>query len=243
MAPNPNDHSVANLRFLAVADATALCDEAVQRILDAAAAAIAQRGEFHLVLAGGSTPRAIYHQLATVGADWERWQIWFGDERCLPPLHPDRNSIMAGAAWLDHSAIPRANIHPIPAELGPIEGALAYAQEISAIGAFDLVLLGLGEDGHTASLFPDQDWSESAESPAALAVFNAPKPPPERISLSARRLSHTRAALFLVDGEGKRQALAAWRAGATIPATAVKPEAGVDVLVVAGLLVLEAIQT
>ena len=229
----------SNVRLLAVVDATALRAEAVQRILDAAESAIAGRGEFHLVLAGGNTPRAIYRELAEANADWAHWQIWFGDERCLPPLHPDRNSIMAGAAWLDQSTIPRANIHPIPAELGPIDGARAYAQEIGDVGQFDLVLLGLGEDGHTASLFPEQDWGDADNADHTLAVFNAPKPPPERISLSARRLSETRAALFLIDGEGKRQALTAWRAGAKIPATAIRPVAGVDALVVAGLLVAE----
>jgi len=237
----PDDpHAATNVRFLAVADAAALRDEALQRILDAASAAIAQRGVFLLVLAGGSTPRAIYRELAHATADWARWQIYFGDERCLPPLHPDRNSIMAGSAWLDHAPIPRANVHSIPAELGPIEGARVYAVELNDVGEFDLVLLGLGEDGHTASLFPDEDWGVSADAAAAIAVFKAPKAPPERISLSAHRLSRARAVLFLIDGEGKRHAVTAWRAGAQIPATAIQPAAGVDALVVADLLVAEA---
>jgi len=92
-------------------------------------------------------------------------------------------------------------------------------------------VLGLGEDGHTASLFPGHDLGEAPGSPAALAVLDAPKPPRERVSLSAARLSYAREALFLVSGESKRQAMADWRAGRPIPARAVAPAAGVDVLV------------
>ena len=232
-------HAAANVRFIAVSDAAALRLEALQRILDAAADAIAQRGRFLLVLAGGGTPREIYRSLSRAHGDWSRWQIYFGDERCLDAGHPDRNSTMAGAVWLDQILIPRGNIHPIPADLGPIDGARAYQATLSTVEDFDLVLLGLGEDGHTASLFPGQDWGVASDSPAALPVLAAPKPPPERISLSAARLNQTRAALFLIEGEGKRQAVTRWRAGASIPAVAIQPENGIDALVVAELLIPE----
>lgn len=192
--------------------------------------ALSRRAAFHVVLAGGGTPLALYRELAREGHDWTRWQVWFGDERCLPADHPERNSVMARAAWLDRVGIPAANVHVIPAELGPEAAAARYAQALASVGEFDLVLLGLGEDGHTASLFPGQAWGEAADAADVLAVHGAPKPPPERVSLSARRLSRARQVLFLVQGASKRQALSAWRAGEAIPAAAIRPPAGVDVL-------------
>ena len=121
-------------------------------------------------------------------------------------------------------------------ELGVREAAASYAAALSGLGDFDLVLLGLGEDGHTASLFPGNDWGTTAESADALPVFDAPKPPPERVTLSAARLSRARKVLFLVSGESKRKALADWRSGCAIPAAAIRPPTGVDVLVSAELL-------
>ena len=138
---------------------------------------------------------------------------------------------MAGEAWLDHVALPPQGLHEIPAELGAQAAAQAYAGTLRQFGEFDLVLLGLGEDGHTASLFPGHDWGEAPGSPAALAVLDAPKPPRERVSLSAARLSRARQVLFLVSGGSKARALAQWRAGSDIPARAIAPAAGVDVLV------------
>ena len=169
--------------------------------------------------------------LAGAAADWSRWHVYFGDERCLPVDDTDRNSAMADDAWLDHVPIPREQVHAIPAELGARAAALAYQATLHRVGTFDLVLLGLGEDGHTAGLFPGRDWGNAADAPDALAVFDAPKSPPRRVSLSARRLSRTREALFMVGGESKRHAVAQWRVGADIPARAIRPEAGVDVLV------------
>lgn len=196
----------------------------------AEADALGTRGIFHVVLAGGGTPKRLYAALAREAHAWSRWQIWYGDERCLPPDHPDRNSDMAAAAWLTPVAMPAANIHAIPAELGAEAAAEAYAQALAGTGDFDLVLLGLGEDGHTASLFPGKAWGEDAEAPDALAVFDAPKPPPARVSLSARRLARTRHVLFLVTGTGKQAAMTAWRRGERIPASAIRPATGVDVL-------------
>lgn len=194
----------------------------------AEAEALAARGMFHIVLAGGSTPRRLYQALAGEQHDWTRWQVWFGDERCLPPDDPKRNSRMAEEAWLKRVGL--CAVHPIPAELGADAAAAAYARELAGVGEFDLVLLGLGEDGHTASLFPGHDWGEGEGAPDVLAVYDAPKPPPERVSLSARRLSRARRVLFLVTGAGKRDALAAWRRGETIPAVAIRLAGGVDVL-------------
>lgn len=200
----------------------------LQRILQAANSAIAARGSFSIVLAGGTTPKQVYELLRHADADWSKWHIYHNDDRCLPVDHADRNSLMARQAWLDHVAVPASQIHDIPAELGPVEGAKAYAETLKGVGDFDLVLLGLGEDGHTASLFPGHTWDDSVD---AFPVFNSPKPPAERISISARRLSQAREVIFLVTGAGKQEAVDNWRKGVAIPATVIRPEAGVDVYV------------
>ncbi len=217
-------------RWHVARDASDWLGQALNFVRRAEAQALADRGAFHIVLAGGGSPRRLYEALAREPHDWARWRVWFGDERVLPPEDPGRNSRMAQEAWLDRVAIPPGNIHPIPAERGAEAAARAYSEALAGVPAFDLVLLGLGEDAHTASLFPGRDWGEGPDAPAALAVFGAPKPPPGRVSLSARRLGEARAVLFLVTGAGKRAALAAWRRGERIPAAAVRPAAGVDVL-------------
>lgn len=218
------------VRWHVFPDDASLVANALARVMAAGRDAIAQHGAFDIVLAGGNTPRRLYRALRNADADWSRWHVWFGDERCAPPDDPARNSKMARVEWLDHVAVPAGNVHAIPAESGAREAAAVYARELRGADTFDIVLLGLGEDGHTASLFPGQDWALHADSPAAIAVFNAPKPPPERVSLSARRLSNARTVLYLVEGAGKRDAVAAWQRGDAIPAASVTPEAGVDVL-------------
>jgi 6-phosphogluconolactonase len=195
-------------------------------IVQSAAHAIAERGQFLIVLAGGNTPRAVYRLLRDAQTDWSKWHIFYGDERCLPRDHVDRNSLMAEQALLSHIAIPPAQVHAIPAELGAVQGAKRYAEILKNLPEFDLVLLGLGEDGHTASLFPGKSWDDGN---ATIAVNNAPKPPPERVSISASRLSAAREVLFLVSGEGKQQAINDWRSGVKIPASTITPVNGVDV--------------
>lgn len=218
-------------RWDVAADAQDWLLRALTHVRGAETAALDARGVFHVVLAGGGTPRRLYQALAGEAHDWRRWQVWFGDERCLPAGHPERNCRMAGEVWLDRVGLPPANVHVIPAELGPAPAAAAYARELAAVDAFDLVLLGLGEDGHTASLFPGRQWGVGAGAADVLPVYDAPKPPPERVSLSARRLARARRVLFLVTGAGKRGALAAWRRGEALPAAAIRPTAGVDVLI------------
>jgi 6-phosphogluconolactonase len=132
--------------------------------------------------------------------------------------------------------IPSSQLHVIAGELGANEAARQYAAVLRTVGDFDLVLLGLGEDGHTASLFPGHEWGTAPGAPDTLAVFDAPKPPPQRVSLSAARLSRARQVIFLVSGESKHKAMEAWRAGEDIPARAIRPAAGVDVLVESALL-------
>jgi 6-phosphogluconolactonase len=198
----------------------------MQRILQAATEAINKEGSFIIVLAGGSTPKSIYEMLAKADANWEKWHIYYNDDRCLPVDHPERNSKMARDVWLSKVAIPSSQIHDIPTELGPVEGAKAYAQTLAGLRAFDLVLLGVGEDGHTASLFPDHVVDNSAD---VVPVFDAPKPPSERVTMSQNRLNLTYEAMFLVTGAGKQEAVDSWRNGVAIPAALITPKNGVDV--------------
>ncbi len=223
-------------RWRPVVDLPELHKVALNSILASAAAAIQKRGEFHMVLAGGDTPRAIYKQLRAIQNDWSAWHIYFSDERCLPQTDPRRNSVMAGEAWLDYVDIPANQLYTIPGELGADLAACEYAQTLNTVGIFDLTLLGLGEDGHTASLFPGHEWGTEPDSPDTLAVLDAPKPPPQRVSLTAARLNRSRQIMFLVSGESKRDAVKQWRAGENIPARAIAGENGVDVLVESALL-------
>jgi 6-phosphogluconolactonase len=199
---------------------------AVTRILKAAEAAIKKHGKFLIVLAGGSTPKAIYKALSKQPADWAHWHVFINDDRCLPVDDDERNSKMAAEVWLDHVPVPQSQIYNIPAELGPVEGAKQYAQMIKDVGTFDLVLFGLGEDGHTASLFPGHAVDNSA---VAVPVFDSPKPPAERVTMSQNRLNNTHEAIFFVTGSGKQWAVDQWRSGGDIPAQLIKPACGVDV--------------
>lgn len=222
-------------RWHLAADMNDWLAQALDRVRQAEGEALTQRGEspvgeFHIVLAGGGTPRLLYEALARESHDWSRWHVWFGDERCLPAEEPDRNSAMVQASLLRSAKIPLSQFHVIPAELGAKIAAEKYAASLVGIGRFDLVLLGLGEDGHTASLFPGHAWGSTPDAPDALPVLDAPKPPPQRVTLSARRLAQTHRVLFLVTGTGKQGAVARWRSGEPIPAAAIQPTTGVDVL-------------
>jgi 6-phosphogluconolactonase len=227
---------VKSYRWHAMPDERALQQAAYETVLNCAAHAILQRGRFCLVLSGGDTPRSLYTALRAAQTDWSAWHIYFGDERCLPATDAARNSRMAAKAWLDYVPIPVFQLHPIPAELGAQQAARLYAETLKVVDTFDLVLLGLGEDGHTASLFPGHDWGTAPDAPNVLAVLDAAKPPSQRVTLSAARLSRARKVIFLVSGESKRQAVADWRLGKDIPARAIMPTVGVDVLVESALL-------
>lgn len=224
-----NHENTGERRFHVVADAEALARDAAREIARIANECSATHGRFDIVLAGGATPKAAYQRLRDEDCAFDKWHVWFGDERCLPAGHADRNDTMARAALLDRAPIPPRQVHPIPAEAGAERAARVYSAELAGMAAFDLVLLGLGEDGHTASLFPGKDWGEAAGSPAAIAIHGAPKPPPDRVSLSAERLSVSRHVLFLIAGPGKREAVARLRRGEPIPANAIRPAFGVDV--------------
>lgn len=208
-------------------DADAVADDVLARILDAAQQAIAARGRFSIVLAGGTTPEQVYRKLKDCDADWSRWFVWFGDERCLPVDHPDRNSVMAHHAMLAYVPIPSEQVFPIPAELGPQPAADAYESLIASELPFDLVLLGIGEDGHTASLFPGHVHPDDRR---VVPVFDAPKPPPERVSLNITALCDAKAVCVLVTGAAKRGAVRQWKQGEDLPIARLNCPAGIDVL-------------
>ncbi len=217
-----------NSRWHPLATADEVAAVACQHILKSAQQAIAERGTFKLVLAGGTTPEKVYRLLAKTATDWSKWVIYYGDERCLPADHADRNSMIAQQTLLDHVPIPAEQIFTLQAELGGEAAAEQYRPIVAAALPFDMVLLGLGEDGHTASLFPGHvhDPDELVH-----AVYNSPKPPPKRVSISAKALSDTHELLFLVTGANKREIVKAWRSGADLPVATIQPEATLDVYI------------
>ncbi|HLQ61944.1 MAG TPA: 6-phosphogluconolactonase [Candidatus Acidoferrales bacterium] len=157
-----------------------------------------------LVLAGGTTPRRCYELLASKPVRWGRVTVLFGDERCVAPDDPESNFRMAREALLER--VYPASVHRIPGELGPEEGARAYTAVVEALQPLDLVILGMGPDGHTASLFPGAP--ELAVDGWAVGVRGAPKPPPERVSLTLGALRTARRVIFLVTGADKAAAVA-----------------------------------
>jgi len=190
---------------------------AIQVLEDPAAAcakllthAAAARGQ--LVLAGGTTPQPAYRQAARDPAAWSGATVWFGDERCVPPEDERSNYAMVHAALLgrlDPASHPK--VHRMLGERGAREAADDYEQQLRAAGPprFDLVLLGLGPDGHTASLFPDQDTLRERERWVAAVEQPARAPCVPRVTLTLPALASTRRLVFLVTGAEKADAVAA----------------------------------
>jgi len=195
-------------------DPESLAITAAREAAAAIARARAARGTAHLCLAGGTTPLRCYELLERVVTDWSGVHLWYGDERCVPFDDPLSNHGQVrrrlhaeGAVW-----------HPMPATLGPEEGAREYDRELDGV-TFDLVHLGLGPDGHTASLFPNHPALDART--FAAPITDAPKPPPERITLTLRALNAARRIVLLVTGREKAGALERLRAGAdrSVPAS------------------------
>jgi 6-phosphogluconolactonase len=205
------------MRLTAVADAERAAEHCARSLRDALRAALDARGEAHIALNGGSTPRPVYEQLPGLLDDWSAVHVWFGDERCLPPDDEESNYRLARETLIAGAGIPDARVHRMRGELGPEEGARAYAAELAehleldddGMPVLDVVHLGLGPDGHTASLFPHHDSLEMGSHPprATIAEHESPKPPPERISLSLPCLNAARLRVLHTVGEGKRDAV------------------------------------
>lgn len=216
------------LRWHIYPDMAELTSRLVAAVSRISSSAVRQNGRFRVVLAGGNTPVPLYERLRDRGAVRRTWEVYLGDERCLPEGDPERNDRM-----IRETLFPDPGEWPvfatIPSELGPDAAAAHYAGILAPIGEFDLVLLGLGQDGHTASLFPGSDLGTQGGADPVLPVRQAPKPPSERVTLSAARLGRAASVFFMVSGTGKREAIQAWLRGEKIPAAAIRPAGGVDV--------------
>lgn len=217
-----------SVTFAGFRDPQAVAAEAANEIRRASEEALSARGRFRIVLAGGTTPLASYRLLARDGLQWAGWEVYFGDERCLPAGDPERNSQAAYEALLSVAPVPKERVFSIPAELGAETAADLYAERVRQAVPFDLVLLGMGEDGHTASLFPGHPLDEER---LVIPVHHAPKPPPDRVSLTISALTACRRMLVIVTGASKREALAAWRNGDDLPIARAASRSAARVLV------------
>jgi len=185
--------------------------------------AVEAHGTATWVLTGGSTPAAAYRRLAAhdlrAGVEWDRVRVAMGDERCVPPDHPDSNWGQAAAALLDHVPVPGHHLLRPQGELGAEPAADAYQATLAALPAapggaprLEVVWLGVGEDGHCLSLFPGRPEVEVGDR-LVVPVHDSPKPPPDRVSLTLAALAGTERLLVLAAGAGKAGAVARARAG------------------------------
>lgn len=171
------------------------------------------RASCHIALPGGNTPAECLSLLAEKNLPWQQLHFYLGDERCYPEYHKERNDVMLEKNLL--AKIPATNFYRIPAELGPEQAALAYQKIIDELTHLDIAFLGMGEDGHTASLFPDNPALDDPHS--VVPVHNAPKPPDERVSLSLSTLKEARYRVVLSTGESKAPILSKIQQGEKLP--------------------------
>ena len=213
-----------------------LAREAAGRFVEAARLSIADHGRFAVALSGGSTPRRLYGLLAQPpfvhAVDWRRVYVFFADERYVPPDDPESTLLLARETLLNRVPIPPENVFPMPT-LGvePEAAAALHAETLASFfGAplprFDLILLGMGPDGHTASLFPGRP-----DVPGAVAaIHDSPKPPPVRLTLTLEAINRADRILFLVTGADKAETLRAVfegsAAGSSLPAARVEAAGG-----------------
>jgi 6-phosphogluconolactonase len=214
-------------------DKASLLKRSLEVVLSKMQAAIQEHGQCAIALAGGGTPKPLYEALSTQDLPWEKVHVFWGDERYVPADHPDSNQGMARSAWLDKVDIPAANIHPMPTD-GATPAADAEKHEAqlreffgTAVGEFphfDVILLGIGDDAHTASLFPHTDALQVKD--RLVTVGNKDGQP--RITFTAPLINHAHCVIFLVAGASKRPALAQIFApdadALTYPARLIQPQ-------------------
>ncbi|MFQ5776545.1 MAG: 6-phosphogluconolactonase [Terriglobia bacterium] len=217
-------------------DLESLSREAAQRLATAAANRSTRAAPFRVALAGGSTPRQLYTLLASeefrTRIPWQQMHFFWGDERLVPKDHPQSNYRMAVESLLKHVPVPGENIHPVPTQASLDGSALAYEQTLRThfnqrrgVPAFDLILLGLGADGHTASLFPHAATLEEKE--RLVVAHNPPTVPLARVTFTLPLLNKAQRIFFLVAGEEKAAALhQVVEGGERLPAQRVAPRKG-----------------
>ena len=225
-------------RVLVSADKSALVASVSARFLSKTADIIRDRGTAHVCLTGGSVGIAVLAAVAPSPArdalDWSKVHFWWGDERWVAADSDDRNEKQARRALLDHLDVPAGNVHPFPASDGGLsleDAADAYASELASFAGneathprFDITFLGVGPDGHIASLFPDREGIRETER-TVIAVRNSPKPPPERLSLTRPVLNASARIWLVLSGSDKASALGLALAGASyteVPAAGAK---------------------
>lgn len=214
-------------------DQTALISLSLNITLSKIQTAIEERGYGTIALSGGSTPKPLYEAIAQQNLPWDKIHVFWGDERYVPPDHPDSNQLMARRAWLDQVDIPAQNIHAIPTDQAdPADAARKYEAHLQEFfhtqkgefPALDLNLLGMGDDGHTASLFPHTPALQVRE--RLITVGSKDGQP--RITFTVPMINHSRCVMFVVAGANKRPALAQVFAPVaddfTYPARLVQPE-------------------
>jgi 6-phosphogluconolactonase len=201
-------------RLTTCPDDETVARRAAEHVTRALARSREQRGAAHLALSGGTTPGRTYELLGADAEALEGVELWFADERCVPPDDEQSNYLLARRTLIDPAGIDAARVHRMAGELGPERGAGAYAEELLAhlggdglLPVFDLIVLGIGPDGHIASLFPGAATLDAGEQAICLGVSDSPKPPPERITLSLAVLRAARECLLLATGAGKADAV------------------------------------
>ncbi|MGZ9143712.1 MAG: 6-phosphogluconolactonase [Candidatus Binatia bacterium] len=209
----PLSSPVTDREIIICRDVDGLSRKAAEQFVALARQAIAARGRFAVALSGGSTPKALYSLLATAEfseqLDWRQIHLFFGDERCVAPDHAESNYRMVAEALLSQIAIPSENVHRMAGELAPLAAAVAYERELKQffsqsetnLPRFDLLLLGLGEDGHTASLFPGS--SALHETKCLVAPIYVEKLAAHRLTLTLPAINHAAQISFLIAGKSK----------------------------------------
>ncbi|MGD1277033.1 MAG: 6-phosphogluconolactonase [Tepidisphaeraceae bacterium] len=216
-------------------DIRELAAAAAELIVAQSERAIADGGSFSIALSGGNTPKALYELLASDAycddVDWQHWQVYFGDERWVGPDHPDSNYRMARQALLDHVPLDARNVHRMKGEIDPQEAAVEYGQLLKdqfADGGLDLILLGLGDDGHTASLFPGT--AALAETHRRCVANFVPKLSAWRLTLTAPFINRARQVVVLVSGDAKAKKVTEVLEGPSdpqrLPIQLIQPQSG-----------------
>ncbi|MBT4730945.1 6-phosphogluconolactonase [Candidatus Woesearchaeota archaeon] len=195
-------------------DKNILSESLAKDVLKNAEQSISDKGCFSIVLAGGNSSIELYKILKESSSDWSKWNVYMGDDRHLLKNDKERNDHIIEQVWLNGSLIPKNNIFFIKAELGMSDAKKDYESTLKEIEKFDVVLLSMGEDGHTASLFPGHEYVESDD---VVLEYNSPKPPSERVSMSYSRLNKAKNVFKIIMGNSKQEAVSLWLQGEKLP--------------------------